>query len=358
MTWSALLVVALMAWSLWRRSQGIRVFGLDPNRSRPWLSSLRRRRLIRTGLLAGALLLFTVAAIRPRANPQRQRFKVTARDLVVLLDVSRSMLASDIQPNRLERAKLEIARLADHLRGDRIGLVAFAGSSVIVCPLTSDYSYFKRTLRDVSVRTAPVGGTRIGDAIWKALGDLLGLAAPTSSSGAEPKAGENVLEAEATSEKRSYADLLLITDGEDHDPYSIEAAKSAARLDVGIYAIGIGSEEGTPIQVRSKDGRTEYLKDRQGNVVYSKLNSQLLQDIVTTAARGRYLPAGTYHFDLVDFFEKTIARESGREIIDEQVTWTEIFQPFLLAGIVLYLVYLAFPERPRAGQLTLGGGSP
>lgn len=358
LTWGALIVVGLAAWSAWRRSKKLGVFGIDRVRSRNWLSSLARRRAARAVLLLCALLLFAVAAIRPRANPQRQRYKITARDLVVLLDVSRSMLADDIQPNRLERAKLEIARLADHLRGDRIGLVAFAGSSVIVCPLTSDYSYFKRVLRDVSVRSAPVGGTRIGDAIWKALGDLLGLAAPSAGGTSDSRAGENVLEAEAGAEKRSYVDLLLITDGEDHDPYSIEAAKSAARLDVGIYAIGLGSEEGAPIRIPAKGGGTEYLRDRQGNVVSSRLDSRLLEDIVNTAARGRYLPAGTFHFDLVDFFEKTIARESGREIVDEQVTWTEIFQPFLLAGLVLYLSFLALPERPRRGQLSLEEAAP
>ncbi|MBI4605982.1 MAG: hypothetical protein HY721_28795, partial [Planctomycetes bacterium] len=149
-----------------------------------------------------------------------------------------------------------------------------------------------------------------------------------------------------------FADILLVTDGEDMDSYPLHAARAAAEHGVGIYAVGLGSEEGTRIPVRTEGGTVEYLRSKDGGEVRSKLDSKTLHDMVNASPRGQYLPAGTYNFDLVGFYEKTIAAEGGREVYEENVAWTEIFQPFLLAGLALYLAYLLYPERPRAGGLT------
>jgi Ca-activated chloride channel family protein len=262
------------------------------------------------------------------------------------------MLAQDIQPNRLERAKLELGRLADHLQGDRIGLIVFAGEAVIKCPLTSNYSYFKVALRSVGPTSAMKGGTNIGDAVRKALVDLLGV--DRGRSGEEPgvKPGETVLEDELR-RAQTHADILLITDGEDHGSYPDYAAQRAAELGVGIYAVGLGDEKGTPIPVGKEKGNEEFLRRADGELVRSPLDSETLQKMVNYCPRGRYLPAGTNNFDLVSFYDKTIAVEGGREVVEEQVFWTEIFQPFLFAGLALYLAYLLFPERPAAGRLAL-----
>jgi Ca-activated chloride channel family protein len=257
-----------------------------------------------------------------------------------------------LKPNRLERAKLQLGELSRKLEGDRIGLIVFAGDAVIKCPLTANYSYFRSVLGTVDSRSASVGGTRIGDAIRKALSDLLGLERPddrpAADRGVQP--GETVLEEELRGEKQVHADILLITDGEDHDSYPEKAAEKAARLGVGIYAVGIGSEQGTRIQVPSKKGGSEFLR-HEGQDVYSKLNSRTLENMVNAAPRGRYLPAGTNNFDLVDLYRNTIAGQEGQDVVDEQVAWTEIFQPFLITGLCLYLLYLFIPERPRRGQL-------
>ena len=159
------------------------------------------------------------------------------------------------------------------------------------------------------------------------------------------------MDEEMRGEKQVYGDILLITDGEDHESYPVHAARRAALFNVGIYAIGLGSETGTRIPVKGKSGRSEFLR-YEGEFVESKLDSQTLDEMVMAAPRGRYLPVKTLNFDLVEFFTNTIARDSGRDVFDEQVIWTEIFQPFLITGLVLYLIYLLLPERPARGQLT------
>lgn len=354
LVWFIPLVIGLCAWGVSARRKKLGVFGYDPARSHDWLQSLKKLRLRRALLFATALTCLTAAAVQPRANPEKRRFKTTARDIVVLLDVSKSMLAADLQPNRLERAKLELERLSDHLEGDRIGLVVFAGDAVIKCPLTSNYSYFKRMLKTVAPRSASQGGTKIGDAVRKALTDLLGIRSRTITAeepGVQP--GETVLAEERKGERENFADILLITDGEDMDSYPIHAARAAAGANVGIYAVGLGSERGAPIPIQVKGNQVEYLRSSDGKVVRTKLDSRTLHEMVNAAPRGQYLPVGTYNFDLVDFFEKTVAQEQGRDIYDEQVFWTEIFQPFLLAGLLLYLLHILVPERPRSGQLQM-----
>jgi Ca-activated chloride channel family protein len=343
--WASLAVLAACAWGVARRRAILEVFGLDASRAREWLSACTRRRWLRATVLAVAIGFLAAAAVQPRSNPEKTQFKSTARDIAVLLDVSKSMLAEDLQPNRLERAKLEIARLSERLKGDRIGLIAFAGKASILCPLTSNYSYFKSVVRNVSTRSAEQGGTRIGDAVRKALDDLLGAGGKALPAAGEERRSESILEEEMRAERKAFADILLITDGEDHDSYPERAAATAARADVGLYIVGLGSEHGAPIPVRSREGRLEYLTYK-GEIVRTSLNSKALMELTHIAPRGAYLPAGTDNFDLVDFYEKTLGREKGREVVEEHVSWTEIFQPFLLAGFILYLLYLALPERP------------
>jgi Ca-activated chloride channel family protein len=350
--WTAPFVVLLTFWGVARRRQTLAVFGFDAERSRDWLVSLGRRRRRRALILAAALVALTAAALEPRCDPERTTYKTSARDIAVLLDVSRSMLADDLKPNRLERAKLELSDLADRLAGDRIGLIVFAGDAVIKCPLTSNYSYFKTVLRTITTNSVPQPGTHIGDAVRKALTDLLGVDRGEDLPDEKARVGETLVERELR-EFQNFADILLITDGEDHDSYPVKAAELAAAFDIGIYAVGLGDEKGTPIPVRGEDGTVELLRSREGEVVRSRLDSRTLQDMVNTTPRGQYLPAGTYNFDLVSFFDETIAREEGRETYEEQVFWTEIYQPFLFLGLALYLLYLVLSERPAVGQLAL-----
>jgi Ca-activated chloride channel family protein len=295
-----------------------------------------RRRRIRFALLAAGLLTLVFAALGPRANPVKVRAPAMVRDLAILLDVSNSMLAEDRKPNRLESAKLEIARLADRLDGDRVGLIAFAGDAVVVCPLTSNYSYFKRSLRNVTTRTAGQGGTRIGDAIRKAVSDLLNLDA-TIGAAAEVRPGETVMDPLSGEKPGRHADLLLLTDGEDHDSYPEYAARNLGALGAGLFAVGLGSPEG-----REVPGESGFLRYR-GEVVRSALMDKALRELVLASGRGRYLPAGVHHFDLVDFWEKQVKSDAGREVREERIVWQEVFQPFVLGGLLLVLLALSLP---------------
>jgi Ca-activated chloride channel family protein len=355
--WTVPAVILLCGWGISRRRRTLAIFGYDAERSSTWVNTLQRRRWSRALLLAASLLFLTAAAIQPRCNPERTTYKTSARDIAIILDVSRSMLADDLQPSRLERAKLELARLLDSLEGDRVGLITFAGDAVVKCPLTANYSYFKRILRTVTTHSVPQGGTKIGDAIRKALRDLLGVDEGGEIEEEGVQAGETVMEEELRGRPETFADILIITDGEDHESYPEYAARQAARLGVGIYAVGLGSEKGTPIptgeNATGENAKDKFIRSRDGEVVLSRLDSKTLQTMVNEAPRGQYLPVGTYNFDLVSFFDETLAKEGGRDVFEKQVFWTEIYQPFLFAGLLLYLLYLLVPERPRIGQLAM-----
>jgi Ca-activated chloride channel family protein len=356
--WAIGLVIVVVAWGILRSRRRLVIFGLDPVRFHAWHASLARRRWLRATVLVIALALLASSAAQPRCNPERGKIRTVARDIAVVIDVSRSMLAEDLKPNRLEHAKLAIDRLADRLEGHRIGLVAFAGDAVILCPLTSNYSYFRSVVRNLSTKSAEQGGTRIGDAIRKTLGDLFGFAtrAPSDQE-AKPVVGETFSDVESRTARESrYADILLITDGEDHDSYPLRAAEQARDEDVGLYVVGLGSESGTTIPARDASGALTFL-EYKGEKVLSRLDSKSLREMVMTAPRGSYTPAGTDSFDLVEIFENTIGKETGREVEEEAVSWTEIYQPFLLAGIFFYLVWLLIPERVSGSPVAFANGS-
>ncbi|MHC4391762.1 MAG: VWA domain-containing protein, partial [Planctomycetota bacterium] len=255
--WAIPLLAALAVRAARRRRTDLAAYGkeLFPATA----PGIARRRTLRITLTLLGLLALYAALLQPRTDPVKRPVKARVRDLAVCLDVSRSMLADDLAPSRLERAKLELSRLVDSLEGDRIGLVVFAGEAVVQCPLTSNYSYFKSALRNVTERSASQGGTRIGDALRKALADLLGLdltgSAGNAEGGAEGDAGEE-LAAIGPEALERFADILLITDGEDQESYPVYAARSCRSLGVGLYVIGLGSEEGHSIPIE-RDGVSE-----------------------------------------------------------------------------------------------------
>ena len=186
-------------------------------------------------LLVGlGILIF--AAARPRWGVYFEDVQTRGVDMFVLLDVSRSMLAEDVAPNRLERAKSDIRDLLQYLKGDRVGLIAFAGAAVVQTPLTTDQGFFQLVLDETDVDSAPRGGSLIGDAIRKALEAM------------EPRHDRDQV-------------IVLITDGEDHDSFPAEAAKAAAERDVKVICVGLGdTEEGMRIPMRDESGQLSYMK--------------------------------------------------------------------------------------------------
>jgi len=271
--------------------------------------------------LAGLALLIGGAA-RPRWGEYFEEVQTRGVDLFVLLDVSRSMLAEDVAPNRLERAKSDIRDLLARLEGDRVGLIAFAGAAVVRVPLTTDHGFLRTVLDETDAESAPRGGSLIGDAIRKALTAM-----------AERHDRDQV--------------LVLITDGEDHDSFPREAAQQAAQRGVKIISVGLGdTDEGRRIPLRDTSGRLTYLQ-HEGREVWSKMDEPLLKEMALTTG-GAYVPAKTRAYDLGQVYDQHLARLTRGEISTERKKrYHEQFQWFLVAGLMALLLETAVPRYPR-----------
>ena len=230
------------------------------------------RAVFRGVLLLAGFALLIVALARPQFGEYFEDVSTRGVDVVVALDVSRSMMAEDVKPNRLERAKSDILDLLNRLEGDRVGLVLFAGAPVVQVPLTTDLGFYKSMLRDADPNSAPRGGTLIGDAIRKCLNSL---------------------------EERADRDqaIILITDGGDQDSFPTEAAQQAAARGIRMITVGLGDiSEGARIPERDDQGSLRFVQ-HDGEVVWSKMDENLLKELAV-ATQGAYVPARTLSYDL------------------------------------------------------------
>ncbi len=316
------LVGALLLSAHRHQRQAAARFALPAMRCRLLAPRSRMRGAVKGVVLLAGLALLIVAAARPRFGLYVEHVSQRGTDLLVLLDVSRSMLADDVAPNRLERAKSDIRDLLPRLSGDRIGLIAFAGKPVLKVPLTTDHDVFRMVLDELDTLSAPRGGTAIGDAIRKAVEVL-------------PKLSN-----------RDKA-LILITDGEDQGSHPEDAAREAARFGVKIFTIGLGdSQEGSRIPVCSDDGPAHYVEDA-GHEHWSRLNGQLLKDIALHT-KGAYIPAGTRVYDLGQIYEEHLASLSRGEIASQQrEEYRERYQWFLAIGLLLVGLEMGISSYPR-----------
>ena len=272
----------------------------------------RGRTWLKAAVLMTAVGLFVVALARPRFGVDWEDVSTRGVDVFVVLDVSRSMLAEDVKPNRLDRAKSDILDLLTKLEGDRVGLIAFAGAPVVSVPLTTDQGFFKLILEDIDTDSAPKGGTMIGDAIRKALDSM----APQAD--------------------RDQA-IVLITDGGDLDSFPREAADLASERNVPIITVGLGDvSEGARIPRRNEDGSLSFLQ-HEGQEVWSKMDDQLLTEIATKT-RGAYIPAQTRNYDLGQIYDDQLAKLTQGEInVEKRKRFREQYQWFALAGLILLL---------------------
>src|SRR5271165_1160227 len=287
--------------------------------ARFWVKLLLREAALVTGL---------VALAGPRFGTQYEEVIPRGSDLYVLIDVSRSMLAEDVPPSRLGRAKADVAALVNRLEGERVGLIAFAGQAVVKCPLTVDYDAFRRSLDELDPGSAPRGGTAIGDAIRKAL---------------------EVFQASA---QRDQA-ILLITDGDDQQSYPLEAAAVAAERHVTIFTVGLGdANHGARIpQGAESKAYVEY----QGHQVWSKLDGSLLKEIALKTS-GVYVPVGTRAYDLGELYAKYLqGRRGSEEQSRKRIRRAEQFQIFLALAL-LALLADAFTRPYPVGSNSLVQG--
>lgn len=319
------ILVPAYLWCFWRKARTLRVLASNEMLKRINRSVSLKKQVFKAVVLILAFICIVVAATEPKWNPQPQQIKRAGRDIVILLDTSRSMLAEDIKPNRLERSKIAISDLLETLKGDRVAIVTFAGNATVKCPLTQDYAFVRMVLSDISTESTTRGGTKIGDAIRKATEDVF------------------------DRQSREYKDVILITDGEDHDSFPIHAAEKAAEQGVRIIAIGLGDEDqGSRIPVTGPNGEQTFLK-YNGQEVWSKLDSDTLRKVVLATNGGRYqsVKPGTT-LDLGLIYEGLIASAAKRQL--ESVTMTkydEKFQIFLALGIVLIICEALLSERKK-----------
>jgi Ca-activated chloride channel family protein len=281
----------------------------------------KSRRRLKSVLLLAAVTLIIIAVLRPGWNPQPVKVFQEGRDVVFVVDVSRSMLARDLVPNRLERAKLAIHDAVSVLEGDRVAVVAFAGNAAVVCPLTRDYGFFKWAVEGLSPASVDSGGTLIGDAIRKVAGDVF-----------DPL------------EKR-YKDLILITDGEDQESFPVEAAAVAGQQGVRIIAIGLGDDaRGSRIPITDSSGNSTFLEEN-GQEVWTRLRPDILRQVALATPGGRYLHAATGVFDLGEIYRELISGMEGRQQRQvEIIQYREQFQLLLILAAALLVAEVLLRE--------------
>jgi Ca-activated chloride channel family protein len=242
--------------------------------------------------------------------------------MVLALDVSASMLVSDVRPNRLQRAKREIAGVFDRLAGDRVGLVVFAGDAFVQCPLTLDASAARLLLDAVDARSAGRPGTAVAEAIKTAAGMF-------------------------EQDEKQFKILIIVTDGESHEGDALAEAEVAAEQGIRIYTVGVGTPAGEPVPVYDEEGQEAgFKKDEGGQVVLSKLDEVTLQK-VAVATGGRYFRAGPAEMELDELFSELDKLEK-KEMEGRLFTqFEERFQYFLLPALAFLLLELVLPETRR-----------
>lgn len=277
----------------------------------------RAQRVMQIAAAASCLGLGVLGLMRPKlaSVDESATGRRTSADVMVVLDVSRSMLAEDAAPNRLARARAEISSMLDRLRGHRVGLIAFAGKASVLSPLTPDYGFFRMMLRGANPSSVSRGGTAIGEALRLAV----------EAFGEDGASGARM--------------ILLITDGEDHESAPREAAKAAAEAGVAIVAVGLGSEEGAPILVTDpRSGAKRPVTDAAGNQVISRVDGELLRDIAL-ATGGAYVPAGTAALDLESIVSEHVVPllRDGAEA-RTRVARTDLYMWPVMAALVFLLL--------------------
>ncbi|MFC1544673.1 VWA domain-containing protein [Gemmatimonadota bacterium] len=296
--------------------------GLLPQLSQPMLPG---GRALRGALLLGALLMLVVALARPQYGKEAVIMQREGRDIVFLLDTSLSMLADDIQPDRLSRARFEISSLLGRLQGDRVGLVPFAGDAFVLCPLTSDYSAFRLFLDGVDTDVISDPGTNLGRAL-----EIGGSAFDTK--------------------EREYRVMILITDGEELEGDAISTAAMLKEQGVRLYTIGIGTPDGVPIPIKNAQGKvTDYKHNDRGEVVMTRLGEPLLVELAH-AGGGEYYRAGQNAIELERIFED-INRLEKRQLESQEFTlYKDRYQWFLGIALLLMVLEVLVVESVRPGR--------
>lgn len=317
--WSLIPLIVFMIWGLKKKQQLTVKFCGYPLLSKLVHPAVGKRNRTKSMLITSGILFLLLALTSPRWGYHWEDLHQRGVDVIVALDVSDSMLAQDIKPSRLERAKRKTSDLLGRLEGDRIGLVAFAGTSFVQCPLTLDYDAARIFLSAIDTELIPVKGTAIGNAI------------------------NTSVKAFRTQKKKSKA-LILITDGEDHTGKALSAAKLAKKQGVKIYVIGIGGDLGAPLPNTSGNGG--FRKNSQGELILSKLDEATLQKVALETG-GSYVRSVTGDIDLKTIYNDQIKKHIEKKELksERRKIWQERFQWFIFAALILLVLETCIADR-------------
>ncbi|MFI4910604.1 MAG: VWA domain-containing protein [Sedimentisphaeraceae bacterium JB056] len=319
----AVIIIPAYCWSFYRKRRMLRVFADSKFHKQLNANVSVTRQLFKALTLIAIFTLLVIALCRPRWNPTLKDVHSEGRDVVILLDVSRSMLAEDIKPNRLERAKIAIKDLIEKLQGDRIGLITFAGDATVKCPLTQDYGFLKLVLSEISTKSTGVGGTNLGDAIRKASDDVF----------------DNT--------PKEFKDIILITDGDDQqNSLPVEASSAAGEKGIRIIAVGLGNtDQGSRIPIYDDAGNKTFLT-YDGQQVWTKLDEKTLRRAALASRDGKYIPVQTGTFDLGKIYEGIVANSEKRKLEEQsKMEYEEKFQIFLAAALILLVSEMLISEK-------------
>lgn len=265
--------------------------------------------------------LFAIVALaRPRFGMKMEMAERKGVDIMIALDISKSMEADDISPSRIKKAKHEIDKFIDLIKGDRIGLIVFAGNSYVQCPLTLDYAAARMFTDAVDTEWLQVQGTNLTDAI--------------------NQARESFQE-----ESKKYKVLIIISDGENHEGDPVKAAKKAADQGIRIFTVGVGSEKGVPIPVKQGRSGVTYKKDSQGNIVQTRLKPLILEQIAEKG-NGEYIHAGI-NLDLNETYKKIEKMEEKNLGKEKLNLYKERYQLFLLLALIIIITEFFIPSGIR-----------
>lgn len=319
-------IMFLLFWfSVWSKNRRLDRFG----ESRLLSSLITELSSVNTAVkyilwrLAAAFLV--IALINPQLGSKMAEAKVKGIDIIVALDVSNSMMAEDLTPSRLVSARRAISKMLEELRGDRVGIIVFAGQAFVQLPITSDYSAGKLFLSTIDNDVVPVQGTDIGAAIELSMKSF-------------------------SDESPAQKAIVIITDGENHEEDAVVAAQEAAKQGIKVFTIGMGSPDGTPIPQYNGRTRTGFKKDQQGNIVVSKLNEQMLREIAK-AGNGAYVRASNAQVGLEPLLAELNQIEKTDMGTVSYAEYEDRFQIFLaLALACLILEFFLGSQKGRVAK--------
>ncbi len=296
------------------RARRIRRFGDEALVAKLMPSYSKAKAWVRTSLFSLAFFFFVIALSGPQVGAVLKEHNTKGAEVMIVLDVSNSMLAQDYSPNRLERAKLAISRVVDKLRDDRLGLIVFAGNSFVQLPITADYVSAKMFLNTISTESVPVQGTAIGDAINTAIRSF-------------------------SSQSDKSRAIIVITDGENHEDDPVAAARQAAEMGIRVFVIGVGSPEGKMIPVGG-----DYLRDKNGEIVVTRLDETVLND-VASAGKGLYVRAGNSEFGLNPIIQeiRKMDDEQYNSVVFEE--YDQVYMYFLSVALFFLVLEMLVGDR-------------